>query len=125
MRRLILLLWFLATLLVPCYFVSAVKLGGLDTTAKGAGIKASSDINDMSGKVLAPVLSFVGVIFFILLLYAGTLWMTAMGDEKKIEQAKKIILAAAIGLFIVAAAYSITRFVGQSLISPTTTTNTP
>lgn len=108
--------------------VKAVALGGLDETAGVANIKntpASPEL--VVGRVLGQVISFVGIIFFILMLYAGFLWMTAAGDEKKIEQAKQILLAAIIGLVIVGAAYAITKFVGQSLQNPikTNTSNTP
>jgi hypothetical protein len=120
MQRLFFSFLLLAMLTTPC-FVKAVKLGGLEDTTESAGIKTSNNINSVSGKILNPVLSFVGILFFVLMLYAGVLWMTAVGDEKKIDQAKGIILAAVIGLIIVAAAYAITNFVSKSLISPTTT----
>jgi hypothetical protein len=123
MRRLIFSFLLLAMLITP-YFAGAVKLGGLEDTTKSAGIKTSNDVNSVSGKILNPILSFVGILFFGLMIYAGILWMTAMGDEKKIDQAKSIILAAVIGLIIVAGAYAITNFVSKSLISPTTTNTT-
>jgi hypothetical protein len=116
------------TILMFSPTVKAVALGGLDETAGVANIKntpASPEL--VVGRVLGQVISFVGIIFFILMLYAGFLWMTAAGDEKKIEQAKQILLAAIIGLVIVGAAYAITKFVGQSLQNPikTNTSNTP
>lgn len=115
---------FLVVFLSPIFFVKAVELGGLDDAVEQSGMKSTNNIYNVPGKILNPVLSFVGVLFFVLLLYSGILWMTAMGDEKKIELSKKILTAAIIGLLVVASAYAITRFVGQSLISPTTTKTT-
>jgi hypothetical protein len=43
--------------------------------------------------------------------------MTAGGNEDQIDKARNIIFAAIVGLIIVAAAYAITRFVGQTLLN--------
>lgn len=121
------LLFFVVFLILPIN-TKAVELKGLEDTAKSAGMsQMESNLTNIAGTVLNPILSFVGVLFFLLLLYAGILWMTAMGDEKKVEQAKSIITAAVIGLIITASAYAITRFVGSSFDTKTnvTTTNTP
>jgi len=94
----------------------AINLGGLDKTASVAGM--GSGIQSplgLAGDVTGKIISYVGVLFLCLMLYAGFLWMTAAGDEKKIDKAKEIILAAIIGLVIVLSAYAITRFVGESL----------
>ena len=66
------------------------------------------------------VLSFVGVIFLVLMIYGGFIWMTAKGNEGEVEKAKKIITQSIIGLIIVFGAYAISYFIinyfsGQSL----------
>ena len=60
------------------------------------------------GDIIAIVLSFVGVIFFGLVIYAGILWMTARGNEEQVTKAKKIMMDASIGLAVTLAAYIIT-----------------
>lgn len=67
------------------------------------------------GKIVGTVLSFVGVIFLILIIYAGIKWMTSAGNEKAVESAKSLIMAAVIGLIIVLGAYAITAFIGRTL----------
>jgi len=62
------------------------------------------------------VLSFLGLIFFILILYAGFMWMTSAGNEEKISKAKKIMASAFIGLVIVLSAYAITIFVLDKIL---------
>lgn len=99
-------------------FVQAVELGGLNTTAGTAGIKdTTATPQAVVGRVLQQGISLVGIIFFALILWAGFLWMTSAGNEQRVDEAKNILLAAVIGLIIVAAAYAITRFVGSTLLT--------
>lgn len=67
------------------------------------------------GGIVGLILSFVGVIFLILTIYAGIMWMTAQGNSAQVEKAKDLLINAVIGLVIITAAYSITTFVGQNL----------
>jgi len=68
------------------------------------------------GTIIGIVLSFVGVIFLILMIFAGLTWMTAQGSQEKVGKAKDLMINAVIGLIIVMAAYAITAFVGDRLI---------
>ncbi len=63
------------------------------------------------GLIINAGLSVVGVIFLVLIVYAGYNWMTAGGDESKVEKAKETLGRAVIGLFIVICAYAISNFV--------------
>ncbi len=63
------------------------------------------------GLIIRTILSLLGVIFLILILYAGFLWMTAGGNEEQLTKAKNLLKNSAIGLAIVLAAYAITYFV--------------
>jgi len=68
------------------------------------------------GKLIGTVLAFVGVLFLILMIYAGLMWMTAGGNEQTVDKSKTLIINAIIGLVIVLAAYGLTSFVGNNLI---------
>ena len=72
------------------------------------------------GLVVRILMSFAGVIFMILMVYAGYLWMTARGEEAKIDKAQAIIKAAIIGLVIAVGAYSITNFIVPRILTQTT-----
>lgn len=63
------------------------------------------------GLVIKSALSVLGVIFLVLTVYAGYVWMTAGGDESKVEKAKETLGRAVIGLFIVLCSYAIAEFV--------------
>jgi len=67
------------------------------------------------GKMIGIILSFLGVLFFALMIYGGFLWMTARGNDQQVTNAKELIIAAVIGLIIVLSAYAITAFVGSNL----------
>jgi|SRR3989338_1451582 len=61
--------------------------------------------------LVRAVLGFLGLVFLVLIIYAGIKWMTSGGNSTTIEDAKKIITNAVIGLAIVAFSFAITQFV--------------
>ncbi|WKZ28797.1 MAG: pilin [Patescibacteria group bacterium] len=83
---------------------------GLDAAAPSS-LKGNKDLLATIGRLIQTVLSYLGVLFLILMLYSGFLYMTARGDDKKIDTAKKIISGAVTGLIIIAASYALTAFV--------------
>jgi hypothetical protein len=87
-----------------------------NTAGKGAGYDTAKN-NPMSiiSTVIKTALSFLGVIFLILMIYGGYLWMTASGNEQQVEKAKGMIKNALIGLIIVIAAYALSYFVISKL----------
>lgn len=111
-------------LAVP-FFVFADSFGLKDAApagliGSGSSVNANQALPELIGSIVGAVLSFVGVIFFLLILFAGILWMTAFGNEQKVEKAKDIVQHAAIGLVIVLAAYAISKFVFGALAGATT-----
>ncbi len=103
----------LAILAAPA-FVSAVDTG-LENSAGAAGIE-KFDIATKIGDIVSTVLGFVGVLFLILMIYGGLMWMTAGGKEEQLGKAKKTITAAVVGIIIVFSAYAITFFVTETLL---------
>lgn len=73
--------------------------------------KSGGDLPTLLGQVLGAALSFVGVIFFLLMIYGGILWMTARGNDQQTNKALDIIIAAVIGLIIVLGSYALVYFV--------------
>lgn len=74
----------------------------------------------MIGKFIRIALGLLGIIFVILMVYAGFTWMTAAGDTKKVETAQGTIKRAIMGVIIVILAYAITSFVLNSLLRAAT-----
>jgi hypothetical protein len=95
---------------------------GLNKMATEAGYETGNNSESLESNIsrnITLVLSLVGVIFIILIIYAGINWMLAQGNEEKIGKAKKIIIDSSIGLTIVVAAYAITYFVLEFIIAKT------
>ena len=94
---------------------------GLNATGNiGYGVKdvtKTPTLSETIGKVVGAALAFLGVAFFILMIYGGYTWMFSMGNEQTATKAKDIIIAAVIGLVIVLAAYAITEYIGTAVSS--------
>ncbi len=80
---------------------------------------AEPSLAQQVGQVIQGLLSLLGVIFMILIIYGGYLWMIARGNEEQVTKAKAIIRGSIIGLFIVLAAYAISTFITTNLLSAT------
>ena len=84
-----------------------------------SGFSQDASLAEIVSAVIKVFLSLLGVIFIILIIYAGMLWMTSAGNEEKISKAKKIMISAFIGLTIVISAYAITYFVIDRILEAT------
>lgn len=85
----------------------------LNSIAGKAGVSSVGSAETVAGTVIKAVLSVTGLIFLILMVYAGILWMTARGDESIVEKSKDTIQAALIGLALTVSAYAITVFINS------------
>ncbi len=79
------------------------------------GSDSGKFLSSRAGILIGAILSFIGIIFMILIIYGGILWMTATGNEQQVTKAKGLIFQAVIGLIIVLSAYAITAFIGRQL----------
>lgn len=66
---------------------------------------------DIVTTIVSAVLGLLGVAFFILMIYAGVLWMTAAGNPDSVKKAKQILSNSVIGIVIVLSAYAISKTV--------------
>lgn len=93
----------------------ARDLGGLEETAQTAGIdRPGANPTQAVTQIVQWVLSFVGVMFLILMIYGGFTWMTSGGNQESIKKAQKIVGSAVVGLIIVLSAYAITLYIGTT-----------
>lgn len=117
-------IFFLSVALLPGT-ARGIELGKelVKKAATGAGYDAAgtteTTLSQTLGGVVKGALTFVGVIFLSLMVYAGYIWMMARGQEDEIEKAQKIIRASVIGLVITLGAYSITNLVVEEVIKRT------
>lgn len=94
---------------------SVNALDFLKTTAgsDGAGYNTGFVTGDVAPQFAIAMLvgtyvfyfvSFLGIIFLVLIIYAGWLWLTAGGNDEQITKAKALMKNAVIGFVVVLAA---------------------
>jgi cbb3-type cytochrome oxidase subunit 3 len=81
------------------FFTDPLNLGN-ETSPQGT-------VQNAVVHVLSFILGFIGVMTFIIFVYAGFTWMLARGNDKQIETAKNTMFWAAIGILIVFGSYAI------------------
>ncbi len=86
----------------------------LNKSAGQAGVQQDSP-DVLVGTLINTFLTTVGLIFLMLMIYAGYLWMTARGEESQVDKAKKIISNSVIGIVVVLSAYAITALITTRL----------
>ena len=69
------------------------------------------DLNVIFGKVIAVVLGLAGIALFVMLLVGGFKFISAGGDPKAMEEAKKTLTYAIGGLVLVAVAFLIIQII--------------
>jgi Mg/Co/Ni transporter MgtE len=77
------------------------------------------DPREIAASIINIALGFLGILAVIIILIGGFQWMTAAGNEDKVSQAQKIIVAGVIGLVIILASWGIASFVLENLIDAT------
>lgn len=119
LKKVLVLIAVVAVSFVVCEFVYAqVLMNGLNAISETSGLPTGNLLISIAN-IIRIILGLMGIILVVLIVYAGFLWMTAAGDPKKVETAKKIITNAIIGLVIIMSAFGITQFILSSLVSAT------
>ena len=93
------------------------KLTGI--AAGGNGPYAAADTTSIStviGTVISAALGLLGVVFVVLMILGGYKWMMAGGNEDEVDEAKKRMTTAIIGLVITLSAYLIWNFISSYLL---------
>lgn len=109
----------LTTLLLVPSLGHAQYLDELSTTGDAVYVDdatiMSRSLLTQIGDIIGILLSLLGVVFLVLIIYAGFLWMTARGDSKQVTKAKDILAESIVGLIILFASYSIADWVINNL----------
>lgn len=81
-----------------------------------------TDPRTIAANVVKALLTLLGTIAVVLVVYAGFLWMTAQGNGDQIETATSIMKAGVVGLLIILMAWSLSSFIIETLLRATTET---
>ncbi|MFA5128256.1 MAG: hypothetical protein WC457_04665 [Patescibacteria group bacterium] len=107
-------------LALPIFVLAADKYGA-SATAEQTSLSRLSLSNktpeSLASQIVTIVLGFTATIFFLMVLYGGITWMTAMGAPDKVNKAKDILITAILGMVIVAASYAISVFIFSKISS--------
>lgn len=79
------------------------------------GLESGGDVNlqQLIVSIVKYLMTFLGIIAVVIILYGGFVWMTAGGNDDRVGKAKRIITAGIIGLAIILAAFAIVTFVNK------------
>lgn len=111
-------------LTAPTYaaFTPGAPTGALseavDNTSLVGGT-ADTQLFNIIGRIINILLGLLGIVFFIYVLWAGFIWMTAGGDPTKVKKATDMLIQGTIGLVIILAAYAISNFAVNQLLTAT------
>ena len=108
-------------LAVPAIVGATTDDWSLDNFGDTAGL-GSESLPNIIGSIINVILSTLGVIAVLIILWGGFIWMTAAGEPDKVDKAKKLIISGIVGLAIIFAAYAIATFVIGALGSATGST---
>ncbi|MFH0780294.1 MAG: hypothetical protein V1928_05620 [Parcubacteria group bacterium] len=99
---------------------NGILRGSLDDTAKSALLKtgdaAPITATAAAGKIIGIALTYLGILFLILAVYAGITWMTAGGKTESTKKAKDILIAATIGFAVCLMAYQLTSYIITNIV---------
>jgi lysylphosphatidylglycerol synthetase-like protein (DUF2156 family) len=98
---------------------SAGVLGRLQKVGSVGGYSEADETSLASGLgvVANVILSILGIIFIILIIFGGIQWMTAGGNEDKVKKAQDRIKSAVIGLVITLSAFAIWSLIDRYFIN--------
>lgn len=111
--------------ITPLIYASAGILSDtLQGVATFAGLEtryaqSPTFISQVIAQVVNYLLGLMGVVFAVLVIYGGWLWMTAGGNEEQVGKGKKYLTNSIIGLIIILGAYTITWFVTSQIARAT------
>ena len=74
------------------------------------GGRQPEDTRIVATKIIQWALGFLGLIFLLLIIFAGFKWMTSGGNEEEVKKAQALMKNAVIGLIIILAAWSLTYY---------------
>lgn len=117
--KLIILMGAFLGMITAVHFVGAADFG-INAVNNGlGGSLTATDPRVVIGRIIQIVLSFLGAIAVMIVMYAGFLWMASGGDEEKITRAKAILRNALIGVIVILASWGIATFILAQIMKAT------
>lgn len=96
--------------------VNDIDTSGITDSSSGLILGTASPV-ELAVTVINWVLGLLALVAVVLILIGGFRWMTAGGNEEKVEGAKKTLYAALIGLVIILAGWGVSVYVINNLLN--------
>jgi hypothetical protein len=94
---------------------------GLENAGEGV-YSQELTVSVFIGNLIRTILAATGIVFLVITVYAGILYMTAAGEEAKIKKAKGMLTSSVIGLVIIVGAYALSTYVINAIAEAATRT---
>ena len=91
-------------------------LGSAATSISTGQAGTTTPLPTLISNLINVILGVMGIVFVVIIVYAGILYMNAGANPDNAKKAKTIIINAIIGIILVMAAYAISNFLIGSLI---------
>lgn len=101
---------FVASGVVYANSAQQAALDGLTNTNKQAEM-SEGDPSETIGGAISVLLGILSLIFLIITIYAGIMWMTASGNTDSVEKARRMLIEGAVGFVLTLSAYAFTAYV--------------
>ena len=122
-KHLLSLVLVLSIFVVPAISLAAntvqVKDLGTNEVDNALSLGNKSPLNTATNLINTAML-FLGLIAVVIILLGGFKWMTAMGSEEKITEARKLMVAGVVGIIIILSAWGIANYVLKTAVTVTT-----
>ncbi len=76
-----------------------------------------TDIRLIIAQIMQGALSFSGSVALLMFLYGGILWLTSMGDPKRIQRGKDIFIWSTLGIIMIASSYMLVTAIFNAVLT--------
>ena len=118
LSKLALLLGSFAVLAMPAVSYAQPTTFSVESVGAQIGL-GDADLKETVINILNWLLGIMALVAVVMIIIGGFTWLTAGGNEEKVDKAKKIISAAVIGLIIVLLAWAVVIFVARTTANVT------
>jgi len=119
--KIILVSFFITFLSINTALAITAPLGNLGKLREKTGFETNQGsetaMAENIGIGIKTFLSILGIIFVILVIYAGYKWMMAQGDEGEVKKARSTLNRAVIGLIIIVGSFAIWNLILDKLLN--------
>lgn len=79
------------------------------------GCDQNAQVSSVAKNLINAVISILGIVSVIVLIFAGQRYISSNGDPGKATQARNMIIAAIVGLIVAIVAFSVVNFILSSI----------